>query len=109
MEEEEHTTEDNQQTDVDPRLYKAIWNQLEHLADEVDAEADVKPSLKTLAVDNVAVNNLIVAKQVGVLIDGGASHNVYYSANIPEGAIEKDVKPAHESKKSYIVNNDIFS
>ena len=54
-----------------------IWTQLEHIADEAEPEADLKPSLKTLAVEEVNVAHLAMAKTVGVLIDGGASHNVY--------------------------------
>ena len=41
------------------------------------------------------------------MIDGGASHNVYYSAVIPEGAVEREVELAHGSKKGYILNDDI--
>ena len=35
-------------SDVDPKVFKPIWNQLEHIADEVKSESEVKPSLKTL-------------------------------------------------------------
>ena len=109
--EEEAPTDEkqNQQTEVDPKIYKAIWNQLEHIADEVDAEAEVKPSLKTLTVDEVTVDKLVAAKQVGVSIDGCASHNVYYSATVPEGVVEKEVGLAHGTKKGYIRNDDIIS
>ena len=44
----------------------------------------------------------------GVLIDGGASHNVYYSAEIPKGAVERDVELAHGSKTGYIIDGDII-
>ena len=68
---------------------------MEHIAEEVETESEVKPSLKTLTAEEVTVDKLVIAKQVGVLIDGGASHNVYYSATIPDGAIEREVELAH--------------
>ena len=51
----------------------------------------------------------MLAAQVGegVLIDGGASHNVYYSATIPEGAVEREVELAYGSKIGYILEDDI--
>ena len=85
-----------------------IWNPREHIAGEVGTGTEVRPSLKTPAVEEVTVDKLAIAKQVGVLIDGGASHNVYYSATIPEGAIEKELELAHGSKKGYIINDDII-
>ena len=30
-----------------------------------------------------------------VLRDGGASHNVFYSAQVPEGAVQKEIELAH--------------
>ena len=94
-----------EQSDVDPKVFKLIWNQLEHIADDVKAESEVKPSLKTLTAANTESAGSI--NRVGVLIDGGASHNVYYSATIPEGAVERDIELAHGSKKGYVVNDDI--
>ena len=49
-----------------------------------------------------------MAKEAGVLIDGGASHNVYYSATVPEGAEERDVDLAHGSRKGYLLDHDII-
>ena len=42
------------------------------------------------------------------MIDGGASHNVYYSATISEGAEEREVDLAHGTKKGYVMNDDII-
>ena len=53
------------------------------------------------------MEKLAAADQEGVLIDGGASHNVYYSAVIPEGADEREVELAYGSKTGYIVDDDI--
>ena len=43
-----------------------------------------------------------------VLLDGGASHNVYYSSEIPEGSIKKQVELAHGSKCGYVKGEDII-
>ena len=42
-----------------------------------------------------------------VLLDGGASHNVYYSSEIPEGAVKKRVELAHGTKFGYVKGEDI--
>ena len=34
-----------------------------------------------------------------VLLDGGASHNVYYSTKVPEGAVKRQVEFAHGTKE----------
>ena len=42
-----------------------------------------------------------------VLLDGGASHDVYHSQAIPEGAVEKEVELAHGLKKGYVKGDNI--
>ena len=42
-----------------------------------------------------------------VLLDGGASHHVYYSPTIPEGAVERQVDLAHGTKTGYVKGSDI--
>ena len=42
-----------------------------------------------------------------VLLDGGASHNVFYGPSIPEGSKEKSVDLAHGSKQGYVKDFDI--
>ena len=42
-----------------------------------------------------------------VLLDGGASHNVYYSPDIPDGAVKKKVELAHGTKIGYVKGGDI--
>ena len=49
----------------------------------------------------------VVCKQ-RVLLDGGASHNVYYSSEIPEGSIKQQVELAHGSKCGYVKGEDII-
>ena len=59
------------------------------MAKKVEPKEEYKPSLKALTLEGVKVEKLSSINQEGVLIDGGASHNVYYSATIPEGALER--------------------
>ena len=40
-------------------------------------------------------------------MDGGASHNVYYSPEVPEGAVKKEVELAHGTKIGYVKGADI--
>ena len=49
-----------------------------------------------------------IGKKNMVLLDGGASHNVYYSSQIPEGAIKKEVELAHGTKTGYVKGGDII-
>ena len=42
-----------------------------------------------------------------VLLDGGASHHVYYSPEIPEGSFERQVELAHGTKTGYVKGSDI--
>ena len=45
--------------------------------------------------------------RINVLLDGGASHNVYYGPKIPEGAVRRDVELAHGTKVGYVEGGDI--
>ena len=49
-----------------------------------------------------------IACRSGVLLDGGASHHVYYSSEIPEGSIKKQVELAHGTKVGYVRGEDII-
>ena len=42
-----------------------------------------------------------------VLLDGGASHHVYFSSEIPEGSFERQVELAHGTKTGYVKGSDI--
>ena len=42
-----------------------------------------------------------------VLLDGGASHSVYYSAKVPEGSVKRQVELAHGTKEGYVKGGDI--
>ena len=44
---------------------------------------------------------------MGVLLDGGASHNVLYRSRIPKGAKEKEVDLAHGTKRGSVKDGDI--
>ena len=42
-----------------------------------------------------------------VLLDGCASHNVYFAPKIPEGAQKRDIELAHGTKVGYVKGGDI--
>ena len=46
-------------------------------------------------------------KKVEVLLDGGATHNVFYSPKRPEGPNKRKVELAHGAKQGYVKNGDI--
>ena len=56
----------------------------------------------------ITAQTSICTKKKMVLLDGGASHNEYYSPSIPEGAIEKEVELAHGTKTGYVKGGDII-
>ena len=41
------------------------------------------------------------SNKMEVLLDGGARHNVYYSPEIPEGAVEREVELAHGKSRVF--------
>ena len=56
---------------------------------------------------NVYLNQLPANKcKHRVFLDGGASHNVYYSPEVPDGAVKKEVELAHGTKIGYVKGAD---
>ena len=70
--------------------------------------AQTAPYVGALTLREITVEKLAALADEGVLIDGGASHNVYYSAVIPKGAVERQVELAYGSKTGYILEDDII-
>ena len=88
---------------------------MENYVLESQAERKALASIKALKNDENSLSLQICSNQVPaivcksrVLLDGGASHNVYYSSEIPEGSIKKDVELAHGSKVGYVKGEDII-
>ena len=107
--EEEQTEEvETPPADPDPQLRRVIWNHLQGMADEVEERPDIVPNLKAISLKEVSAGVLAARVGEGVLIDGGASHNVYYSPTIPEGSVEREVELAYGSKTGYIIEDDIM-
>ena len=83
-------------------------------ADEENKLQNEKPSLNTLgfeAEENPRIEEAQTSnftRRTKVLLDGGASHNVYFSPKIPDGAIEKEVELAHGTKTGYVKGGDII-
>ena len=62
-----------------------------------------QPSLSSLTIDDEKEE----INRINVLLDGGASHNVYDGPKIPEGAFRRDVELAHGTKVGYVKGSDI--
>ena len=60
-------------------------------------------SLISLAIEDEPV----CIKRSNVLLDGGASHHVYYGPKVPEGALRREVELAHGTKIGDVEGSDI--
>ena len=76
---------------------------MQKCAEEATKEQQEGLSLSSLALEN----EVIRIKKADVLLDGGASHHVYYSPSIPEGALKRQVELAHGTKTGYVKGSDI--
>ena len=82
-------------------------------ADESDKELKEDATVQALGFQggeflNIYLNQFPAnACKTRVLLDGGASHNVYYSSEIQEGAVKKRVELAHGTKFGYVKGEDI--
>ena len=63
--------------------------------------------LKSLDVSKVVDEESENVSKLQVLWDGGASHNVFYSSSIPQGAVKREVDLAHGTKIGYVKDGDI--
>ena len=78
-------------------MAKTILAEMKKYADEERKEQNERPSLSSLAIDDEPVR----IDRINVLLDGGASHNVYFGPKIPEGALKREVELAHGTKIGY--------
>ena len=79
-----------------PQLVKAMWSEFQTLYQE--AKRGRETTERPPALKEVVVGKLATTDSGRVLLDGVASHNVYYSAEVPKGAIEREMYLAHGSK-----------
>ena len=84
-------------------MVKTILAEMKKCADEIRKEQNERPSLSSLAIDDEPVS----INRINVLLDGGASHNVYFGPKIPEGALKREVELAHGTKIGYVKGGDI--
>ena len=66
-----------------------LVSQLETLSRVVDREIAQQPSIQMIKVGNEKEVNDDTLSVNKILLDGGASHDVYHSRTIPKGAVEK--------------------
>ena len=94
-------------------MVKTILVEMKKYIDEEDKQQNEKPSLSSLAIDVEERPQVVEAQtpdfidRTNVLLDGGASHNVYYSPKIPDGALKREVELAHGTKIGYVKGGDI--
>ena len=82
---------------------KTVVTVMQKYAEELAKEQQDGLSLSSLALENGEIR----VKRADVLLDGGASHHVYYSPTIPEGSIKRQVELAHGTKTGYVKGSDI--
>ena len=70
-------------------IVKTIISHMQSYVKETDVEEEVEPTLKSLEIRVGNQAELMNVSKLGVLLDGGASHNVNYSAKTPPGVVEK--------------------
>ena len=94
-------------------MIKSIISQMKKYADESDKERKEDLTVQALGIDFEERPQSTVEQfpeficKAKVLLDGGASHNVYYSPDIPDGAVKKKVELAHGTKIGYVKGGDI--
>ena len=68
---------------------ETLLSQMESLQKVVDQEIAQQPSIKMIKTSSeIEVKNDTIGVR-RILLDGGASHDVYHSRTIPKGAVEK--------------------
>ena len=80
---------------------------MENFALERQAEGQTSPTVKVMQKQEAEESSPMACRS-GVLLDGGASHHVYYSSEIPEGSIRKQVELAHGTKTGFVRGEDMI-
>ena len=97
-------------------MVKTIISAMRQYAQEDAKEPQAEQSkvaTATLTDDAVNLSSLALEqegtfiKSSAVLLDGGASHHVYYSPTVPKGAVKREVELAHGTKTGYVKGSDI--
>ena len=84
-------------------MVKTILVEMKKYVDEERKEQGIMLSLSSLTINNEPES----IKRVDILLDGGASHNVYFGPKIPECALKREVELAHGTKIGYVKGSDI--
>ena len=99
----EDEPDEQEQPEHNESMVKTILIEMMKYAEEETKEQKEKLSLSSLAVED----EVVCIKRSDVLLDGGASHHVYYGPKIPEGALRREVELAHGTKVGYVKGSDI--
>ena len=85
----------------------ALFSQLDTLTRAVDQEIAQQPSIKMVKVVKTRGVNAETPSVKKILLDGGASHDVYHSRTIPKGVVEKEVEFVHGLRRGYVKGDHI--
>ena len=88
-------------------ILKAVISHFETYVRDAEAEEEGEPTLRSLEVKAANGTEIQNVSKMRFLLDGRASHNVYYRAEIPPGAVQKEVELAHGTKVGYVKDGDI--
>ena len=82
---------------------KTVVAIMQKCAENLEKEQQENPFLSSLALEDKDLS----LKKAEVLLDGGASHHVYYSPVRPEGSYERQVELAYGTKTGYVKGSAI--
>ena len=90
---------------LDPiEVANAVVRQLEASICQMEQEDRDDPTVKTIEATG---EHALSVKSSCVLLDGGASHDVYHNTEIPEGAQQRRVDLAHGSRMGYVKGDSV--
>ena len=95
--------EESEPPENNESVVKTVVAIMQKCAKDLAKEQQENPFLSSLALEDETVG----IKKAEVLLDGGASHHVYYSPTIPEGSLKRQVELAHGTKTGYVKGSDI--
>ena len=95
--------EESEPPENNESVVKTVVAVMQKYAEELAKEQQESLSLSSLALEDGDV----CIKRADVLLDGGASHHVYYSPTIPEGSFKRQVELAYGTKTGYVKGSDI--
>ena len=95
--------DEQEQPEFEESMAKKILAKMMKFVEKDKGKEYIRLSLSSLRINNEPVSS----KRVNILLDGGASHNVYFGPKIPKGALRREVELASGTKVGYVKGSDI--